>query len=518
MRPATLLAAVLLSLLLAPFALAQGEVRFYADHPDISPGVGAYVVLLNDGHPELRDVAVEIRLSSGLAFFNEPSPDGWTCTRENSLTITCRISSFATDRLELFPFTLQSTDPSGGVRTVRATLTARDLQPKVVEFRVVTNVALRVTTAADFGPGSLRAALEEVEDNPLCGTHVPCIISFNPLLTIAPLSPLPPIRKCNVGLYGPLELGPKSVIITGERASYGNGLEVRASCPPNVAGVSIQSLSIHSWPWNGIYFEAPAAHAGFGSHQVHNCHIGTDPTGSFARPNGSRGIVTDSPYEVLNISSSVISGNGRSGIALFRGKAVNISSCKIGTDLRLGPLPNGASGVFSAGVPVRLDGNVIAYNAHAGLAFTSGTRAFTLGPNFSNGGLPVDANIDGRTPDDDEHDGVLNAPRITEAFYSEATGLTTIRGVIRLRAGTFGTYYGIIPYLAFDDRGDPAEVLNTSPVDLAAPEDGSAGDVVFEMQVARDLRGNFVSLQAFAGETVFGSRVVSEVSEGVVVR
>ena len=75
-------------------------------------------------------------------------------------------------------------------------------------------------------------------------------------------------------------------------------------------------------------------------------------------------------------------------------------------------------------MPVRADSNVIAYNAHAGIAFTPGTVAFTLGPNFSNGGLPVDANIDGRTPDDDEHDGILNAPRITELVITDWLSFT----------------------------------------------------------------------------------------------
>lgn len=519
-RLAAWFAAALLTVT-APAAVAQ-EIEFFTDHPQTAIYFGNHVYLHNLSAEPLRDLVVELQLAPGLEFSSprEPSTlgDDWSCER-TATAATCRLTTFAPERTDLFGFVLVSTDPSGGHRTARATLTASNLPtPKSVDFDVITDFRQRVTTADDFGPGSLRAAIEAANANPLCGTDVPCNIYFNTSLTIAPLSPLPAIRKCHVHLIGPLELGPKSVIITGERASHGNGLEVRASCTQNIAGVTIQSIGIHSWPWNGIYFEAPEAHTHSSSHAVHNCHIGTDPTGSFARPNRSRGIVTDSPHEVIGVSSSIISGNGRSGIALFRGKSASISSCKIGTDIRLGPLPNGASGVFSAGVPVMLHSNVLAYNAHAGLAFTPGTRVFATGPIFSNGGLPIDANIDGRTPDDDEHDGVLNAPRITDAFYNPASNLTTIRGVVRLRAGAFGTVHRIIGHLAFGERGDPAEPLEAEPAMVEPPADGSAGDVAFEMVAARDLRGNFVSLQTFAGANRFGADVVSEVSEGVVVR
>jgi hypothetical protein len=61
-------------------------------------------------------------------------------------------------------------------------------------------------------------------------------------------------------------------------------------------------------------------------------------------------------------------------------------------------------------------------------------------------------------------------------------------------------------------------VLNTQLVHLAAPADGTAGDLPFEFVVQEDLRGKFVSLQTFAGADFFGRDVVSEVSQGVMVR
>ncbi|HEX2121607.1 MAG TPA: hypothetical protein VHL59_08200, partial [Thermoanaerobaculia bacterium] len=143
------------------------------------------------------------------------------------------------------------------------------------------NTRIVVTTPSDFGAGSLRAAIEAVNDDPLCGTATKCTIVFAGPMTIAPSIPLPPIRKCNVEIVGGSGIEPpnepKPIVISGENATWGNGLEVRASCAAGVGGVTIQSLVVHWWPWNGIYFEAPAPHAGFASHGIYASYIGLDP-------------------------------------------------------------------------------------------------------------------------------------------------------------------------------------------------------------------------------------------------
>ncbi len=208
-----------------------------------------------------------------------------------------------------------------------------------------------VTTEDDFGAGSLRAAIDEVNEDPLCGTVIPCHIGFqsglpiDTVFNIKPATPLPALRKCNVTIHGPEDLefprDVKLVVISGENATYGNGLEIRASCAEGVPGVSIESIVVNSWPWNGIYFEAPAAHVGshFG-HTMNRVYVGTDATGLLARPNRSRGIVTDSPHEVLSIFNSIVSGNGRSGIALFQGKHGHVIGTKLGVGRDGRPMSN----------------------------------------------------------------------------------------------------------------------------------------------------------------------------------
>ncbi len=504
--------------LLAPALFAQGEIRFFTDHKQISPSVGAHVFIESDGHPPLTDVVVRFQVAPGMALDAlTPAGNDWTCSRGGNV-YTCSTPTFETGRTDGFLFIISTSSTIGGIRGVSVSLSAQNLATRTIDFEVLTSVQLQVTTSEDFGPRSLRAAIEAVNENPLCGTIVPCTISFSHNMTVAPFAPLPAIRKCNVALRGPDFLFTKGIAISGENATFGNGLEVRAACAPGIGGVSISGLAIHSWPWNGIYFEAPSETAH--GHLVTNCNIGTDLTGYIAKPNRSRGIVTDSPHEIFSIYQSIVSGNGRSGIALFRGKSATIVSMKIGTDPELKPLGNGASGIFTNGVPLLAGSSTIAFNAHAGISGRPGTQsAVSFNSIHTNGGLPIDWGLDGPTPPDDESDGILNAPRITDAFYDAAEDRTVIRGVVRLRNVHPGFLYAIEPYRATTPRGDILERIATFPQFVQPPADGSAGDVVFEILLPGNRRGTLIALQTYAGPPPLASGgVSSEISAAVAVR
>ncbi len=385
-----------------------------------------------------------------------------------------------------------------------------------------------VTTEDDFGAGSLRAAIDEVNEDPLCGTVIPCHIGFqsglpiDTVFNIKPATPLPALRKCNVTIHGPEDLefprDVKLVVISGENATYGNGLEIRASCAEGVPGVSIESIVVNSWPWNGIYFEAPAAHVGshFG-HTMNRVYVGTDATGLLARPNRSRGIVTDSPHEVLSIFNSIVSGNGRSGIALFQGKHGHVIGTKLGVGRDGRPMGNiGGAGFFSIGVPFFLGHSTIAYNG-VGVAVAKGTpkAAITNNSIHSNTGLPIDWGLDGRTLSDDESDGVPNAPRVLSAFYGASANVTFVRGVVYLRPGQFGDRFTIEPYFATSARGDVISTFPLFPLVRFAPPGG--GDVPFDIGIPGDHRDRFLAVQAHAVDERNQPQRSSEMSEGVLV-
>jgi hypothetical protein len=519
MSPRFLLPLVLL-LLLAP--IASAELQYYTDRPNIAPSNSGGTFVDNTQGGDAFDVVVEITPGPGLRLRTLSAVGvDWECAF-TAASGTCRIGRFEAGRFDGVFFEVDATDREGGHRPVTATLTARNVRTQTILFDVLTSHSAAVTSSADSGPGSLRAAIEEANAHPLCGTDVPCIISLADNLYIAPLTPLPPIRKCNVGLYASdgweIAHPVKKVSLSGENVTSGNGIEIRAACANDVQGVAIHGLAIHSWPENGVYISSPAAHgANHFGHSITRCHIGTDATGLIARPNG-RGVVSDSPHDVVSVGDSVVSGNLRSGLAFYGGRRASVGA-KIGVDRAGNPMGNGASGIFTWGTPLFVASSTIAHNAHYGVAIARGTPGAVAIFNeiHSNGGLPVDWGLDDRTPPDDETDGILNAPRITDAFYSVNENRTVIRGTVRLRAGADGERYRIEAYEALSARGDVSGRIGLPEIVVTPPADGSAADIPFEISLFGDNRGKLVAVQTVARRG-FADVNSSEISEGVAVR
>jgi hypothetical protein len=523
---------IAVTLLSAVFVQAAPTFDFQAQHTRIGTGIGAAVFVDKTSGELAHDVVVRLEWSEGLALrsgISSTALDGqdWQCsTSSTERSASCRVDEFGADDFAGVFFTFVATDTAGGHRSATATLSARDVGTVgTIVFDVIAGHSLPVTTSSDFGEGSLRAAIEEINANPLCGTDVPCFIGiggfFSPPITIAPATPLPPIRKCNVSIAGyddfEFPLAVKRVSISGENASYGNGLEVRASCAAGISGVSISSLAVHSWPWNGIHFASPEPWGGTFAHQINRVYVGTDASGLEPRPNRSRGINVDSPHDRVSIYNSIVSANGRSGIAFWQGVRGNVVGSQLGVGRDGRPLGNGAGGFFSGGVPFQLASNVIAYNRFSGVAITpgSGDALVTHNAIYSNANLPIDWGIDDRTLPDDESDGILNAPRLLDAFYNDGALTTTFRGVVRLRAGAFGGSFSIILYYAASERGDVLAQVSIPPQGVQAPQEGTA-DVPFEITIAGVDRGTLIAAQTLAGTTSSG--VTSEISEAVRVR
>lgn len=519
---------IAVTLLVTSIAHAAPELQFFTERASLYAGQQASVFVGNSSEETARDVVVHLEWSEGLTLYNgvQTTLFIWNCTVAER-SATCSTPELEPGVFDGVFFTFLPTDQAGGHRAATATLSAREVGTvNTITFDILTAHTATITSTADSGAGSLREAIEEMNANPLCGTEIPCSIALGDWnrepITIAPLTPLPAIRKCNLSITAPdqgeFPLAEKRAAISGENASYGNGLEIRAACPAGVPGVSIASLAVHSWPWNGIHFEAPAPHAKSFVHTLSQVYVGTDRTGLVAKPNRSRGINIDSPHEDVIIYNGIASGNGRTGIAAWRGKHVYVSGMKIGVDRNGNPLGNGASGFFSQGVPFQLVQNTIAYNAHFGVALTpvtGGEAQVTHNAIHSNAGLPIDWNLDGRTLPDDETDGILNAPQILDAFYDDASQTTTIRGVVRLRAGAFGGSFGLYLYRASSTRGDVTEMLPIPPQGVAAPAEG-VEDVPFEIEIAGVPRGTLIAAQTVAGTV--SPETSSEISEALAVR
>src|SRR5207247_4188579 len=125
----------------------------------------------------------------------------------------------------------------------------------------------------------------------------------------------------------------------------------------------------------------------------------------------------------LTIRRNVISGNRRSGIALWVADAVQISGNRIGLGIDDSPLPNGASGVFvyhSSGDRVRLEQNTIAYNADFGVGFAPQPGLFLMSQCsiHDNGAFGIYG----------FGAAEIATPVITETSYDALSGETTVRG------------------------------------------------------------------------------------------
>ena len=332
--------------------------------------------------------------------------------------------------------------------------------------RSVTRVRrhLLVTSTRDSGRGSLREAILDANDG--CDRYdAPCRVLFQippPVppagwFTIRLSTPLPPITATNLILDGTAQTaftgdtnpaGPE-IDLSGGALAEGNGLEVRSAGDFEVSG-----LVISGFPENGILFDAASERSSFNSaYVVTGNYIGTDPTGTVAVANGLRGVAVflDSPaansfrwaLANLTVRSSLISGNGRSGIFIDSGLSVSIENNRIGVKAASDePLPNGASGVYfgiASGLGC-VDHNRIAHNAHFGIALESNVPNVWIARNaiVGNGLYGVDIGLDLATPGGSNN--VERRPLLTSARYDEGTGRTTIHGKASPSSTFYGTY------------------------------------------------------------------------------
>jgi hypothetical protein len=293
-----------------------------------------------------------------------------------------------------------------------------------------------VTTTADTGAGSLRAAIDQANTNP--GLDA---INFNlgagtPTIMVGSVTgtPLPQIID-PVTIDGTTG-GATRIELNGTAAGAGaNGLTLMSS------NVTVRGLVINRFSGNGISINQ-------GSNIIQGNLIGTNATGTAASPNGRSGVSINMASSGNTIGGNaitarnVISGNSVAGVFLTDSNNNQIIGNFIGTDITGGvALGNGTSGVNllgssnnnSIGGTAAGAGNTIAFNTFSGIFIAAGTGNAMLGNSiFSNGTLGIDLNDDGGvTPNDlcDPDGGANLSQNFPDLISAQSAGGTiTITG------------------------------------------------------------------------------------------
>ena len=219
-----------------------------------------------------------------------------------------------------------------------------------------------VTTAADTGAGSLRAAIVAANANPDLDL-IAFAIPGGGVRTISPLAALPDVVQPVVidGTTQPGYAGVPLIELSGALAGVAHGLALRGG------GSTVRGLIINRWAasgmagGNGIYIDNA------GGNRIEGCYIGTNAAGTAPAPNGSVGIFVIGATSQNTIGGTtaaarnVISGNAVSGIALASGGAGRnlVRGNYIGVNAAgTAAVPNQGNGVFVNSPDDTIGGNV----------------------------------------------------------------------------------------------------------------------------------------------------------------
>ncbi|HYO77849.1 MAG TPA: hypothetical protein VE010_15425 [Thermoanaerobaculia bacterium] len=239
-------------------------------------------------------------------------------------------------------------------------------------------------------------------------------------------------------------------------------------------------------------------------------------TGTIARPNGWRGLVV-SARALVRIETSIFSGNG---LFAWDAGTISLSSSFVGIGSDRRPLGNGASGAFIRSGYLRIDGTVIAHNAHWGVSALPGAYMLAVHSNsfYSNGVLGIDWGVDLQTLHSTSTSPA--APVITSAIYDPVLNKTTVRGTITVDRVLFGDRNLMYVYSSGSSRtrhgfveGERVEGSSDRFGNHNAP-----GTSEWTVVIPGDLRGRVVTALTAVGSSEGYDHVSSEFSLPVTVQ
>ena len=481
------------------------------NHEHIRPDRNSYVNVLT------------ANITSGNAFWFDIDPSGVT----NGAYDFESVMHFGRDLFSTSPGVLETLSPKPGygryqVRMGNFALSPGDRAAITWLYGAVT-LSPVVTTTADAGPGSLRAALYYATDHP--GTTVTFNIPTSDpgyasgVFTIKPTGHLPPLVTNGTKVDATTQPG-----YAGKPKVFVDGSAILSESgdPPGLmiyaADCTVKGLAFVRSRWVGVAILQPDATG----NTVCSCWSGVDATGNSAAANSKQGVQISGGAHGNTIGpDNVLSGNTEYGVWIS-GAGTNdniVTGSRVGTnDAGTASLANGLGGVIvtdGAQFNTIGGGNVISGNTNAGVWIT-GTNVLsnTVDGNF------IGTNAAGNT-----------------AVPNTATGIYVVGGasdnvvsnnVVSGNGVGFG--YGIvIADTGSDDNVVQGNLIGTRPDGGAlgnafagvAMWGGTQDNIVFENRIAHNasigvalydptttghtFRMNSISNHGFAGIAIGGS-------------
>ncbi|MGB3545049.1 T9SS type A sorting domain-containing protein [Rubrivirga sp.] len=371
-----------------------------------------------------------------------------------------------------------------------------------------------VTTTDNSGDGSLRQAISDANRsrNAAGGPdRIAFAIPGTGPFTIAPTFSLPDISEAVVldGLSQPgadCSTWPATlmIVLDGERA----GVQIDGLTFISGGGSTVRGLVINRFDGDGFDVKGSGGNT-FGCN-----YVGTDVTGTLARPNGDDGVDIESPGNVVGgptvSARNLISGNGNDGVDIdgfgidasdnvIQGNYIGVAAdgaSPMGNGDEGIELQFGATGTLVGGTEPG-EGKVIAVNVGNGVKVEESTsirNSFFSNVVFGNDELAIDLGDDGRSRNDtDDRDaganGGQNYPVVTEAVTVANTGTTVVRGT--LNSVPSATYRVEV----FASQADDSQAERY--VGALEVVTDSGGDVAFEVELAEPVpAGQFMTMTA----------------------
>ena len=252
-------------------------------------------------------------------------------------------------------------------------------------FDVVAPSTITVSSLADSGPGTLRAAITAANGG---GCTTPCTIDFSVAGEISLATALPAITVADLLIDG--SSAPGALLNTnayglpsnaGLTVAINGGGTVNIGFDVQAANVDIKGFAIRNFTNAGALFSGTNT----GS-SVTGCYIGTDLAGSSASPNptgvqlsGSTGATIGG---TIPAARNLISGNTTWGILADTASSVTIAGNYVGTNAALSAaLPNNTGIRICDGCSATLGtagvGNVISGNTASGLVLAGDNATVT---------------------------------------------------------------------------------------------------------------------------------------------